>query len=468
MHNNEMPTPIGQPPQYDQEKRVDDFGAIGSTPIADDVESNTTMKETEVLDVFGNEDGADIQYKTMTWWQGAMIMIAENISLGILSLPAVLKTIGLVGGIIAILLMGVITTYSGYTLWQFRMRYPQVSSFGDVGQILMGRVGREIFGFAYVTFCVFCMASHVLTFIIAMNTLTNHGTCSIVFGIVGLVLFFLLTIPRTMKNVSFLAIASFISILAAVMITMIALGVNPLEGRTIVNAAHPNFPTAFNSVSNIVFAYGGHAAWLSFISELRDPKDYPKALMTLQAVDTSLYLVAAVVIYYFAGDMVTSPALSSASPLVSKIAWGIALPTIIIAGVIFGHVTAKYIYIRLFAGTKHLHSRGVVATSSWFAIIFGIWFVAWILAESIPNFSNLLGFVAALFASWFSYGLPGVMWLYIMKGSWFSGPKKIFLFCCNVILVLLGIIICVVGLYASGTELAKDTGGKAWSCADNS
>ncbi|KAH0272295.1 hypothetical protein KCU91_g6784, partial [Aureobasidium melanogenum] len=110
---------------------------------------------------------------------------------------------------------------------------------------------------------------------------------------------------------------------------------------------------------------------------------------------------------------------------------------------------------------------GVVATSSWFAIIFGIWFIAWILAESIPNFSNLLGFVAALFASWFSYGLPGVMWLYIMKGSWFANPKKIFLFFCNCVLVLLGIIICGVGLYASGVELAKDSSGRSWSCADN-
>lgn len=312
------------------------------------------------------------------------------------------------------------------------------------------------------------MASHILTFIIAMNKLTGHGTCSIVFGVVGLVLFTLLTIPRTMKNVSFLAIASFISILSAVMITMIALGVSPLEGRNIVSTAHPNFPSAFNSISNVVFAYGGHAAWLSFISELRDPKDYPKSLVTLQAVDTSLYLVAAVVIYYFGGDMVTSPALSSASPLVAKIAWGIALPTIVIAGVIFGHVTAKYIYIRIFAHTKYLHSRGWVATSSWFAIISGIWLVAWILAESIPNFSNLLGFVAALFASWFSYGLPGVMWLYISHGTYFHSPKKIFLFLCNVGLVILGVIICVVGLYASGTELANNPGGSSWSCADNS
>lgn len=147
---------MGQPPVYHETKKAEEFGSIGQAPIPDDEESNTTMKEAEVLDVFGNEDGAEIQYKTMTWWQGAMIMIAENISLGILSLPAVLKTIGLVGGIIAIILLGIITTYSGYTLWQFRMRYPQVASFGDVGQVLMGKFGRELFGFAYVTFCVFC------------------------------------------------------------------------------------------------------------------------------------------------------------------------------------------------------------------------------------------------------------------------------------------------------------------------
>lgn len=158
MQNNDLqPTPLGQPPQYDHEtKKMDDFGAIHRAPISDDEESNGAMKETEVVDVFGNEDGADIQYKTMTWWQGAMIMIAENISLGILSLPAVLGSIGLIGGIIAIIIMGIITTYSGYTLWQFRMKYPQVASFGDVGQVLMGRFGRELFGFAYVTFCVFC------------------------------------------------------------------------------------------------------------------------------------------------------------------------------------------------------------------------------------------------------------------------------------------------------------------------
>lgn len=64
------------------------------------------------------------------------------------------------------------------------------------------------------------------------------------------------------------------------------------------------------------------------IAELKDPRDFPKALTLLQCIDITLYLVAAVVIYCYAGDSVASPALGSASPLISKIAYGLALPTV--------------------------------------------------------------------------------------------------------------------------------------------
>lgn len=160
----------------------------------------------------------------MTWWQGALVMIAENISLGILSLPAVIAKVGLIGGLIGILGLGIFTTYSGYVLWQFRMAYPQVrivfdelavsirtdllqiTNYGDVGGVLLGPIGREVFGFAYIVYCVFCMASHLLTFTIAMNVLTNHAACTIVWGITGLVIFSLLSLNRTLKKVSFLSI----------------------------------------------------------------------------------------------------------------------------------------------------------------------------------------------------------------------------------------------------------------------
>jgi amino acid permease len=56
----------------------------------------------------------------------ATVMIAETISLGILSLPSVLATVGLVPGFLLILGLGVIATYSGYVIGQFKERYPWV------------------------------------------------------------------------------------------------------------------------------------------------------------------------------------------------------------------------------------------------------------------------------------------------------------------------------------------------------
>jgi len=400
--------------------------------------------------------------------QGAMVMVAENISLGILSLPGVLAKVGMIGGLIAIIGMGLFATYSGYVLWQFKMKYPQIANYGDIGRVMLGPIGGAIFGAGYVIFCVFCMASHLLTFTIALNVLTGHATCTIVWGIVGLVVFSALSIPRTLKNISFLSIISFTSILSAVMITMIALAVSPRAAADAMKATnHPSFPAAFNSISNVIFAYGGHVAWISFIAELKDPRDFPKALALQQSVDIILYVIASVVIYRYAGDNVTSPALSSNNPMVRKVAWGIALPTIVIAGVIFAHVTAKYVYLRLFAGTKYLHSRGFVATGTWIGLGVALWTVAWIIAESIPNFSDLLGFISALFASWFSYGLPGICWFYLNWGQSTRDWKKISLSMVNSVLIILGFIICGAGLYASGYQMSVDSAGSVWSCKDN-
>lgn len=182
----------------------------------------------------------------------------------------------------------------------------------------------------------------------------------------------------------------------------------------------------------------GHVAFFSFISELRDPTTYPKALFFLQGVDTSIYLIVAIVIYRYAGTSVASPALGSTSSLLKKIAYGIAIPTIVIAGVINGHVAAKYVYVRLFRGTDRMSKRSWGSFGLWAIIVLVLWVIAWIIAEAIPVFNDLLGLISALFASWFTYGLSGVFWLYMNRGQYFSSPRKIFLTCLNFLIFLIG------------------------------
>lgn len=61
---------------------------------------------------------------------------------------------------------------------------------------------------------------------------------------------------------------------------------------------------------------------------MKIPTDYPKTLYLLQGTDTIMYTVAAIVIYYYGGKDVKSPALSSTSPITAKVAYGIAIPTV--------------------------------------------------------------------------------------------------------------------------------------------
>ncbi|KAG2416113.1 hypothetical protein HFD88_007305 [Aspergillus terreus] len=434
--------------------------AVGQEPVGADEKKGEIMSPPR-QDAFGDEEFAEVKYKVLKWWQGGLLMVAETISLGILSLPAAVAHLGLVPAIIILLGMGMLASYTGYVIGQFKWRYPHISSMADAGEVLMGPFGRELLGCGQLLFLIFLMGSHVLTFSVAMNVLTDHATCSIAFGILGMVISFIMSLPRTLEKMSWLSLISFASIFFAVLIVMVALGIqNP---RAIVEpTVQTTLVTAFTSASNIILSFASHNTFFTFIAELRDPKDFKKSLAVLQAIDISLYLSASVVIYCYAGKDVASPALSSASPLVSKIAYGI-----IIAGVINGHVASKAIYLRIFAGTDRMHKRDFVAVSSWIAIALVLWVIAWIIATAIPVFSTLLSLITALFASWFTFGFPGMFWLFMNKGLWFSSPRKVFLTLLNTASIGIGMVLCGLGLYASGKAIHDDSSSQSFSCANN-
>jgi len=249
---------------------------------------------------------------------------------------------------------------------------------------------------------------------------------------------------------------------------MIGLGITPAPDLHLQATVTTSFGQAFLSVSNIIFAYAGHVAFFSFISELKNPHDFPKALYMLQIIDTTMYIVVAVVVYRYAGQDVASPALGSTGRTVMRVSYGIALPTIIIAGVIYGHVASKYIYMRIFRGTKHMASRSWLSVGTWLAITLALWIIAFAIAESIPNFNDLLALISSIFASWFTYGLSGIFWLYLNWGRWFAGPRKGALTVLNWAIVGMAGVIMGAGLYASGTSIAASSGSSSWSCADNS
>lgn len=55
----------------------------------------------------------------------AVLMIAEIVSNGMLSLPSSLAVVGVVPGVIVILFLGIFATFTSWLLIQFKLRHPQ-------------------------------------------------------------------------------------------------------------------------------------------------------------------------------------------------------------------------------------------------------------------------------------------------------------------------------------------------------
>lgn len=69
----------------------------------------------------------------------------------------------------------------------------------------MGGIFREVFGWAQTILQVFLMGGHILMWTICMNTLTNSTTCTVVWAAVGMLVFWVFNVPRTLKWTSWMS-----------------------------------------------------------------------------------------------------------------------------------------------------------------------------------------------------------------------------------------------------------------------
>lgn len=76
-------------------------------------------------------------------------MIKSVIGLGALAMLSILHNLGLIPGVMAMLFVGLVSWWSMRSIGLFKLRHPEVYAIDDAGGVLMGRVGRELFGAAY-------------------------------------------------------------------------------------------------------------------------------------------------------------------------------------------------------------------------------------------------------------------------------------------------------------------------------
>jgi amino acid permease len=422
------------------------------------------------------------EYKTLGRWRACVILITIEVGIGVLSLPSALKTLGLIPGIITILGFGGLTTYCGYILVQFYRRYPMVTNLVDCALYVGGKPFERFLGVAFVFNLVLICASANITMSVALNTLSNHALCTVAFMAFPHVVCWLLCLPRKLTFAAAFSWICTISIVAAVLTVMIALGVAgpqapPGFDIKITLVGKPTFVETVNALLNIAFAFAGNQSFVSVMAEMRNaPKDFPPALFIQKSFEVVIYIVVACVIYGLAGDAVTSPALGAAAAIPAKVAYGILIPSVLGTGLVIGITAIKYMYITIMRQKKpdQVNVHNTFTWALWIGIGTVFWLVSFVISNAIPIFSSILNISSAIFISWFTFGLTSIFWLHLNWQTKHSSPRKIALAVVNYAIILMTLFLMIGGLYTSLKALIdifNDPNSKLngpFTCGDNS
>ncbi|VUC25959.1 unnamed protein product [Clonostachys rosea] len=433
--------------------------------------------------VFGavTEDGPN--YRSVGWIATTILMAKSNIGLGVLGIPSAFQVLGLIPGVILILAIGGTATWTTYVIGQFKLNHPDVYSIDDAGFKMFGRVGREILGAVFLLYWIFVTGSGLLSVSIALNAVSTHGACTAVFVVVAAVVAICLNSIRTLGRITILAWIGLFSIIAAIFTVTIAVGIQDRPASA-PQTGHwesdyklfgtPTFLEAATAVSSLIFAFASVSLCFSFAAEMKEPKHYGRAVFSCLSLVVGIYLVIGIVVYYYCGSYVSSPAMGSAGPLMKKVAYGISIPGVMVSTILLSHLAAKYIFVRLLRGTPHLSSNSLRHWVTWFCCTIGVVIVGYIIASAIPVFSTLISLIGALLGTLMTFQPMACMWIY---DNWTTDKSRrtprwyaMVAFSCFVILA--ATFIMIVGTWGSVVEInaqyKKSGGSAAWSCADNS
>jgi amino acid permease len=167
----------------------------------------------------------------------------------------------------------------------------------------------------------------LLSISIALNAVSSHAVCTVVFVVVGAIAVFSLASIQTLAHLSYLGWIGLASIMGAstsptlllppftdvcsspllslpylvstVMTLTVAVSLTrpshaPAVGPWSTNLkiiGNPSFSDASAAMATVVFAFGGTPSYFTIISEMRDVRHYTKAMLTCQGAVTAVYIV---------------------------------------------------------------------------------------------------------------------------------------------------------------------------------
>lgn len=138
----------------------------------------------------------------------------------------------------------------------------------------------------------------LLSISVALNAMSGHGTCTIVFVVAAAIINILVSSIQTLDRISWIGWIGLVGIMSSVIALAIAVSVQdrpsaaPATGDwspDIVLVGNPSFSAAIGALSNIIFSFAGAPNFFNIVAEMKNPRDFNKALISCQTFVTAAY-----------------------------------------------------------------------------------------------------------------------------------------------------------------------------------
>jgi hypothetical protein len=337
-------------------------------------------------------------------------------------------------GVVLYTIFGALAGYTGWQIWRMFLRldsvYYPMKNFGDIAFRIYGSWARHLVNILQSLQLVLNVGVIIIQNGQGLYQI-NSSICYIVCCVIWTCLGFVLGQVRTLQKFGWIAnIAVWINV-SVMILTMVIVTHNPpnftaseasngfgVESLPIktYGGAPPyseGFSTGVSGLMQAVYSYGGAMLFCEFLSEMRKPADFWKALIIAESFIFSVYLFFGLYVYSFHGQFVINPAFQGISPHNALKAGNIlGLISALLAAALYGNIGIKIIYTNIFV--EFFNAPTLDQKSGkflWVGLVPIYWAIAFVLAAAIPNFSYLTGLVAALCILQFTYTFPPILML---------------------------------------------------------
>ncbi|EEQ37802.1 hypothetical protein CLUG_01925 [Clavispora lusitaniae ATCC 42720] len=456
--------------------------------------------KSEVEDYSISDLNPAIDYKNCSWVKTAGLLFSEYICLAIMSFPWSYSVLGFVPGLILTAFISLTVLYTGLIITDYCIANPHVTSVCDIGQKLFwnSRIVWYLTAACFLCNNTLIQALHVLVGAKYFNTISdNYDTsggqkvCSIVFAVVSMIICFIISLPRTFSHMSSVGYFSAGTMFIAVILAMVFAGIQDhpygYTGDPVKYHLWPQKGTTYvqgmSALLNIVYTFVGQITYPSFISQMKKPRDFKKALYIVTLAELIVFALTGSIVYVYVGnEYMVAPAFGSLTGNYKKIAFSFALPTIVFLGGLYSNVSSQFLFLKIFSEKSvNRTQHTLLGWATWIGLNLGLWVIAFIVAEVIPFFSDLLSLMSSLFDCWFGFVFWGAayfklksaktpnfrFWPHFKQAPLFEKLEML----TNVALILIGFYIFGPGTYATVDSiiLSYQSGlyGKPFTCTSN-